>query len=230
MIQEKLLFSSVKEGHGSTEWHKTFAKVQKYPNSAHIRKKGGWQARLFVCSSTSGEFSVEQIFDYAQEDLEVYLRNLTNSPLCCANVLFLVISCYLTDPISHLMQTNNVYILDTWAEVFVWIGSKSYEEDERMAMETALVSILLNYKSAHHLNANSFTLLIILLKNSPMCKQQRMDVCLIPPFMLLKRAKSHENLLVTSRLGIMVSLSPHTPTQSPISISGANSWLFRLGR
>jgi hypothetical protein len=29
--------------------------------------------------------------------------------------------------------------LDAWAEVFVWIGSKSYEEDERMAMETAVV-------------------------------------------------------------------------------------------
>ncbi len=40
------------------------------------------------------------------------------------------------------LYSSNCYLLDAWAEVYVWIGNDSYDEDERMAMETAVVRII----------------------------------------------------------------------------------------
>ncbi|ELR14973.1 villin headpiece domain containing protein [Acanthamoeba castellanii str. Neff] len=97
----------VRENLPSKEWEKAIGKKQEYPCAPHLKRSHGWRPRLFVCSSTSGEFRVDEVFDYAQEDLE----------------------------------PSNIYLLDAWAEVFVWIGSKSYEEDERMAMETAVAYV-----------------------------------------------------------------------------------------
>lgn len=97
----------VNEEQPTKEWEKAIGKKQEYPCAPHLRKRQGWRPRLFACSSTSGEFRVEEVFDYAQDDLE----------------------------------SSSIYLLDTWAELFVWIGSKSYEEDERMAMETAVAFV-----------------------------------------------------------------------------------------
>lgn len=40
------------------------------------------------------------------------------------------------------LYSSNCYLLDAWAEVYVWIGNNTSAEDERMAMETAVVRVL----------------------------------------------------------------------------------------
>ncbi|KAL6042698.1 Villin headpiece domain containing protein, partial [Balamuthia mandrillaris] len=103
-VVETLPSVEMEEGKESShkEWKKALGD-KAYPNAAFL-KKHGLKRRLFACSSTSGAFSVEEVFDFAQEDLE----------------------------------PSSIFFLDIWGEVYVWIGSKSYEEDERMGMATAV--------------------------------------------------------------------------------------------
>lgn len=61
----------VNEAQPGKEWEKIIGKKQEYPCTPHLKRSHGWRPRLFVCSSTSGEFRVDEVFDYAQEDLEV---------------------------------------------------------------------------------------------------------------------------------------------------------------
>lgn len=59
--------------------------------------------RLFQCSNASGRFKVEEIFDFAQEDL----------------------------------VEEDVMILDTYAQVFVWIGRGANEVEKKEGLKTA---------------------------------------------------------------------------------------------
>ena len=40
--------------------------------------------------------------------------------------------------VQEILESNNIYIIDCYEEMYVWIGSHSYEEDEIMAMEIAV--------------------------------------------------------------------------------------------
>jgi hypothetical protein len=59
--------------------------------------------RLFQCSNASGRFTVEEIFDFAQDDL----------------------------------IEEDVMILDTYAQVFVWVGRGANEVEKREGLKTA---------------------------------------------------------------------------------------------
>eukprot|EP00753_Platysulcus_tardus_P014808 PLAT4544.1.p1 GENE.PLAT4544.1~~PLAT4544.1.p1 ORF type:complete len:858 (-),score=452.55 PLAT4544.1:277-2784(-) len=61
------------------------------------------EPRLFQCSNATGVFEVEEIFNFAQEDL----------------------------------VDDDVMLLDTYEQVFVWVGSQSNDLEKRMAIETA---------------------------------------------------------------------------------------------
>lgn len=60
--------------------------------------------RLFSCSNASGQFKVEEIFNFGQDDLD----------------------------------QNDIFILDTYNEVYVWVGDKSNDIEKKMAFETAI--------------------------------------------------------------------------------------------
>lgn len=62
------------------------------------------EPRLFQCSNAKGYFYVEEVFDFAQDDL----------------------------------IEDDVMILDTYHEVFVWVGNGANFEEKKMALETAI--------------------------------------------------------------------------------------------
>jgi len=74
-----------------------------YADAAEL-KESAREARLFQCSNATGAFRVEEVFNFAQDDL----------------------------------VNDDVMILDTFNEVFVWVGSQSNEIERKKALETAL--------------------------------------------------------------------------------------------
>jgi len=62
------------------------------------------EPRLFQCSNASGSFSVEELFNFTQEDLD----------------------------------QNDIFLLDTYSEVYVWVGDKSNETEKKMSFQTAI--------------------------------------------------------------------------------------------
>jgi len=61
------------------------------------------EPRLFQCSDASGGFRVEEIFDFAQDDLDI----------------------------------NDVFLLDVFAELYVWVGSGANESEKKESVSTA---------------------------------------------------------------------------------------------
>eukprot|EP00163_Fabomonas_tropica_P012650 TRINITY_DN23990_c0_g1_i1.p1 TRINITY_DN23990_c0_g1~~TRINITY_DN23990_c0_g1_i1.p1 ORF type:complete len:848 (+),score=337.64 TRINITY_DN23990_c0_g1_i1:44-2545(+) len=62
------------------------------------------EPRLFEGCDASGAFEIEEIFDFAQDDL----------------------------------RDEDVYILDAYSEVFVWVGSQATEREKKMAYDSAV--------------------------------------------------------------------------------------------
>ena len=88
--------------------------------------------RLFQCSNASGHFRVEEIFDFAQEVQPELL--VLNSLLVISHYIF---------PVSPLPSSpqdlieEDVMILDTFDQVFVWIGRGANEVEKKEALKTA---------------------------------------------------------------------------------------------
>lgn len=59
--------------------------------------------RLFQCSNATGKYAVEEIYDFAQDDLDI----------------------------------NDVFILDVFSELYVWVGSGANKEEEKESMVMA---------------------------------------------------------------------------------------------
>jgi len=62
------------------------------------------EPRLFQCSNASGQFGIEEIFNFSQEDLAL----------------------------------DDIFLLDTFHTVYVWVGPESNEEEKQLSFETAL--------------------------------------------------------------------------------------------
>jgi len=45
------------------------------------------------------------------------------------------------------LETNSIYILDTWAEAYLWFGKKHYAEEEKVAIEIAVVCLQFSHPS-----------------------------------------------------------------------------------
>jgi len=65
---------------------------------------GARAPRLFQCSNVTGDFVVEEVFNYNQDDL-------TN---------------------------DDVFLLDTFTEVWLWVGNDANKNEKQMAFQTAI--------------------------------------------------------------------------------------------
>ena len=65
------------------------------------------EPRLFQCSNATGQFLVEEIMPFSQDDLDI----------------------------------NDIFILDTFNELYVWVGEKSNDTEKKMAFETAIAYV-----------------------------------------------------------------------------------------
>eukprot|EP00003_Mantamonas_plastica_P001333 TRINITY_DN1095_c0_g5_i1.p1 TRINITY_DN1095_c0_g5~~TRINITY_DN1095_c0_g5_i1.p1 ORF type:complete len:833 (-),score=276.14 TRINITY_DN1095_c0_g5_i1:45-2471(-) len=103
ILQENRSIEEVKEGNEPDAFWDALGGKAEY---AKISDKGEAPRppRLFQCSDVSGVFEVEEIYNFAQEDLD----------------------------------NDDVMILDTYNEVYVWIGSGANANEKKMAMETAV--------------------------------------------------------------------------------------------
>lgn len=85
------------------EWWEQIGGKTEYLNSPELAEAVK-EPRLFHCSNASGTFTVEEIYNFNQEDLAL----------------------------------DDIFILDTFTTVFVWVGPESNDEEKQKSFETAL--------------------------------------------------------------------------------------------
>jgi hypothetical protein len=93
----------VNEGEEPEEFWSTLGGKTEYPTSKTM-EEGGRDPRLFQCSNVTGDFVVEEIFNFNQDDL-------TN---------------------------DDVFLLDTYDEVWVWVGTDANKREKTEAFQAAL--------------------------------------------------------------------------------------------
>ena len=124
--------------------------------------------RLFQCSNASGHFRVEEIFDFAQE---VYPAH---TPTAC--YLLLPFSLPALPPslpsLSSLSPQDlieeDVMILDTFDQVFVWIGRGANEVEKKEALKTAK-DYIQSDPSNRDLDSTLLIQVCALIKRFPFC-------------------------------------------------------------
>lgn len=79
--------------------------------------------RLFQCSNASGRFNVEEVFDFAQE---VSLQYMSKPQ---ANTWPVLLTC------QQDLDESDVMILDTYSQVFVWVGREAREDEVKEALK-----------------------------------------------------------------------------------------------
>jgi hypothetical protein len=93
--------TEVKEGEEDDKFWGFLGGKDEYANEK-VLVEAPRDPRLFQCSNATGKYTVEEIYDFAQDDLDI----------------------------------NDVFILDVYSELYVWVGSgaNSTEEKESMIM------------------------------------------------------------------------------------------------
>jgi hypothetical protein len=91
------------EGKETQEFWTTLGGRTEYPTSKTLAE-GAKEPRLFQCSNVTGDFVVEEVFNFNQDDL-------TN---------------------------DDVFLLDTFTEVWVWVGSDANKNEKQMAFQAAI--------------------------------------------------------------------------------------------
>ena len=79
--------------------------------------------RLFQCSNASGRFNVEEVFDFAQE---VSLQCMSKPQ---PNTWPVLLTC------PQDLDESDVMILDTYSQVFVWVGREAREDEVKEALK-----------------------------------------------------------------------------------------------
>jgi hypothetical protein len=87
-------------------WEALGGKVD-YPDHAAVSDENFHEPRLFQCSNATGNFEVEEIFDFDQEDL----------------------------------IPEDVMLLDTYNEVFVWVGEEANAVEKKESLKTAMAYV-----------------------------------------------------------------------------------------
>lgn len=103
VLQGKRKTVVVEEGKEPAEFWNGLGGKGEYASEGYLYE-GAREPRLFQCSNASGQFVVEEIFNFSQDDLD----------------------------------QNDIFILDTYNEVYVWVGDKSNDTEKKMAFETAI--------------------------------------------------------------------------------------------
>jgi len=91
------------EGSETKEFWNTLGGKTEYPTSK-VLEQGAREPRLFQCSNVTGDFVVEEVFNFNQDDL-------TN---------------------------DDVFLLDTFNEVWVWVGGDANKREKEMAFQAAI--------------------------------------------------------------------------------------------
>jgi len=91
------------EGHETDEFWETLGGQTDYPRSKTL-EASSHAARLFCLSNVTGDFVVEEVFNFTQDDL----------------------------------SNDDVFLLDTFNEVYVYVGSESNRSEKEMAFQTAI--------------------------------------------------------------------------------------------
>lgn len=106
MIAETLKFTrtttAVLEGSEPDEFWSAVGGKGEYP-SDKVQLDVDRDPQLFHCSNETGTFKMEQIFDFAQADLE----------------------------------EDDIFLLDTFTSIFLWIGSEANATEKKKSLETA---------------------------------------------------------------------------------------------
>jgi len=93
----------VEEGEENEEFWALLGGKGSYRNAPELQAAVR-EPRLFHCSNSSGVFTVEEVFNFSQDDL----------------------------------MMDDIFILDTYSTVYVWLGPESNEVEKKTSMETAL--------------------------------------------------------------------------------------------
>ncbi|XP_077997752.1 advillin-like isoform X1 [Glandiceps talaboti] len=97
-------YTMVPEGQEPTDFWSALGGKSTYASTPRLQESDAErQARLFQCSNASGRFTVEEAFDFIQDDL----------------------------------IEDDVMLLDTWDEIFIWIGSGANDTEKKGAVATA---------------------------------------------------------------------------------------------
>ncbi len=93
-----------------------------------MREKEGWKHKCFFFSNASGIFKFMYSFHPNKEcSLLILSSNLVKTVTYSPNSLII-----------GDLTPEVVILLDTYFEVFLWVGSKSREADKKIALETAV--------------------------------------------------------------------------------------------
>ena len=116
----------VMEGHEPRGFWEALGGKTEYGSSKWLQEVvPTYPPRLFQCSNASGRFTVEEIFDFAQD-----VSLVSMLPDQCYIMIFL----YFTE--QDLVE-EDVMILDTFSELFVWVGRGANEVERKEALKTA---------------------------------------------------------------------------------------------
>jgi len=103
LLQGKRKLNSVDEQKEPSQFWDALGGKTEYASEGYLYE-GAREPRLFQCSNASGSFTVEEIFNFTQEDLD----------------------------------QNDIFLLDTFNEVYVWVGDKSNDTEKKMSFQTAI--------------------------------------------------------------------------------------------
>ena len=94
-----------------------------YPSEKKLFEKAR-EPQLFHCSNARGVFDVEPIYDYSQ----VRSRPSMPQPVHVSRP---------ADASQDDLEEDDVYLLDVYVAIYVWVGSQSNEEEKRLSLELA---------------------------------------------------------------------------------------------
>jgi len=94
--------AEVSEGQEPAEFWQALGGEQSYPSTRELAEAPR-NPRLFQGSNSSGTFKLEEVFDFAQDDLD----------------------------------NDDVFLLDVFTELFVWLGRNSNETERKLALSLA---------------------------------------------------------------------------------------------
>lgn len=103
LLQGKRKLEKVEEGKENADFWNALGGKKDYASEGFLYDDSR-APRLFQCSNASGQFAIEELFNFSQEDL---------------------------DP-------NDVFLLDAYNEVYVWVGDKSNATEKKMSLDAAL--------------------------------------------------------------------------------------------
>jgi villin 1/advillin len=107
ILQGKRKLVILEEGKEHEDFWNTLGGKGEYASEGFLYENAR-EARLFQCSNASGQFKIDEIFNFSQDDLD----------------------------------QSDIFWLDTYNELYVWVGDQSNDIEKKMAFESAIDYVL----------------------------------------------------------------------------------------